>query len=87
MGMQDYRQLGPMAALEAIGSLVPKKKVHSVGYCLGGTLMSIAAAAMARDGDDRLASVTDDSPTSWSMQYGDHRCRSEPSTSRLPSPR
>ena len=58
MGMQDYRQLGPMAALEVIGSLVPKKKVHSVGYCLGGTLMSIAAAAMARDGDDRLASLT-----------------------------
>lgn len=58
MGMQDYRQMGPMAALDVIGSIVPKKKVHAVGYCLGGTLMSIAAAAMARDGDDRLASLT-----------------------------
>jgi len=58
LGMEDYRKLGPMAALDAIASIVPKQKIHAVGYCLGGTLMSIAAAAMARDGDSRLASLT-----------------------------
>lgn len=58
LGLDDYRSLGVMAALEAINTIAPGRKVHAVGYCLGGTLLSIAATAMAKTGDDRLASIT-----------------------------
>ena len=58
MGMEEYRTLGVMDALDAVNAIVPDRKVHAVGYCLGGTLMSIAAAAMARDGDERFATLT-----------------------------
>ncbi|MDZ7852838.1 MAG: alpha/beta fold hydrolase [Halomonas sp.] len=58
LGMEDYRKLGIMEALDVVNAVVPDRKIHGVGYCLGGTLLSIAAAAMARDGDERLASLT-----------------------------
>lgn len=58
LGMEEYRRLGVMAAIEAIGDLIPGRKIHAAGYCLGGTLLSIAAATMARDGDTRLQSLS-----------------------------
>ncbi|MFZ1829477.1 MAG: alpha/beta fold hydrolase, partial [Candidatus Competibacteraceae bacterium] len=58
LGMDDYRQYGVMAALDAISAILPGRKVHSVGYCLGGTLLTLTAAAMARDSDHRLKTVT-----------------------------
>ena len=58
VAFDDYRKLGVEAALATIGEVVPGCQVHALGYCLGGTLLSIAAATMARDGDHRLKSIT-----------------------------
>jgi len=56
--MDDYLTLGVGAALDAVNKVVPRHKVHAVGYCIGGTLLAIAAAELAARDDDRLATVT-----------------------------
>jgi len=55
---EDYIREGPLAALDAIKQATGEERVHSVGYCVGGTLLAIALAAMARWGDERLVSAT-----------------------------
>lgn len=58
LSLEDYHQSGINDALDAVSAIVPKTRIHTVGYCLGGTLLAIAAATMVREGDDRIASLT-----------------------------
>ncbi len=58
LSMEDYRLLGVERALEIVRTVVPDRKINAVGYCLGGTLLTVEAAALARDGKDWLNTIT-----------------------------
>jgi len=58
LGLDDYRKMGVVDAIGAVQGIVPDQKIHGVGYCLGGTLLSISAATMGRDGGDPFASLS-----------------------------
>jgi len=57
LGMEDYVHLGLEEALKAVKAITGQS-VHAVGYCIGGTLLSIMAATLARAGDDSLKTMT-----------------------------
>jgi len=58
MGFEEYMKLGPLTALDVIEDITGEKKVHSVGYCVGGTLLSITLAYLAARKQDRALSAT-----------------------------
>jgi polyhydroxyalkanoate synthase len=58
LSVADYVKLGFLDALEQVRRIVPRQQVHAVGYCIGGTLLAMAAARLAAEGDSSLASLT-----------------------------
>jgi polyhydroxyalkanoate synthase len=58
LGLDDYYRLGAMTAIDAVSKTIAHTKIHLMGYCLGGTLAMITAAAMAKNKDYRLKSLT-----------------------------
>lgn len=61
LGMEDYLRDGLLAALAQTAAVGDGAPVHAVGYCLGGTLLAIGAAALggaAQVLPARLASIT-----------------------------
>ncbi|MGF9757318.1 class I poly(R)-hydroxyalkanoic acid synthase [Microvirga sp. 0TCS3.31] len=57
-GFEHYMRDGIFAALEAIEQATGEKKVTTIGYCVGGTLLSTTLAYMAAKRDKRIDSAT-----------------------------
>ena len=55
---EDYLDEGIYAAIDAVARQTGASTVNTVGYCIGGTLLSCALAHMAARGDKRVASAT-----------------------------
>jgi polyhydroxyalkanoate synthase len=55
---EQYMREGVIAAMDAIEEATGEKKVHAIGYCVGGTLLSITLAYLAAKRKNRVVSAT-----------------------------
>src|SRR6201985_3699493 len=54
----DYMKEGPLAAMEVMERVTGEMKVHTMGYCVGGTLLATTLAWLAEKRRVRVASAT-----------------------------
>jgi polyhydroxyalkanoate synthase subunit PhaC len=54
----DYLILGPLKAIDVVRDIAKVDKVHALGFCVGGTILSCVAGVLAARGEDRLVTLT-----------------------------
>jgi polyhydroxyalkanoate synthase subunit PhaC len=58
-GFADYMREGPLRAFDIVQEITGEPSVHTIGYCVGGTLLAITLAYLAAKGrQDRVKSMT-----------------------------
>jgi polyhydroxyalkanoate synthase len=55
---EDYMKEGPLAAMDAIEKATGELKVHTMGYCVGGTMLASTLAWLAEKRRVRVTSAT-----------------------------
>jgi polyhydroxyalkanoate synthase len=58
LGLDDYLRLGVLDTLAEVHRRVPGAGIHAMGYCLGGTLLAMAAAVASRHARHPIRSVS-----------------------------
>ena len=54
----DYMKEGPLAAMDVIEKATGEMKVHTLGYCVGGTMLATTLAWLAEQRRPRVTSAT-----------------------------
>ena len=54
----DYLEKGPLKAVDVVLDITGAERTNALGFCVGGTILSCAAAVMAARQDRRLATIT-----------------------------
>ena len=62
-GFEDYLEEGLLASLEKISAITKAKSIHTVGYCVGGTLISCLLAYLANPLSKKHLRIKIDSAT------------------------
>ena len=55
---EQYMREGVIAALDAVETVTGERRVNAIGYCVGGTLLSMTLAYLAAKKQDRVLSAT-----------------------------
>jgi polyhydroxyalkanoate synthase len=55
---EHYMKEGIVESLDVIEKVTRVREVNAIGYCVGGTLLAVTLAWMAKTGDDRIRSAT-----------------------------
>ncbi|MFM9881647.1 MAG: PHA/PHB synthase family protein [Burkholderiales bacterium] len=58
LGWDDYIALGPLAAIDAIRHITGQRQLNTLGFCVGGTILSTALAVLSARGDRAAISLT-----------------------------
>jgi polyhydroxyalkanoate synthase subunit PhaC len=58
LSWDNYLEMGPLKAVDVVLDVTGAERTHALGFCIGGTILSCAAAVLAARRQDKLATVT-----------------------------
>jgi polyhydroxyalkanoate synthase subunit PhaC len=54
----DYLEMGPLKAIDVVLDITGVERTHALGFCVGGTILSCAAAVLSARQQDKLVTLT-----------------------------